>query len=211
VVEALLAWVSGLPGVAVYGVLVVLSAVENVFPPVPADVAVVLGAFLARQGTVSAPVLGLLCWLGNTASSAGMYYYARAHGRRFFASGWRRKLMPPEAIAALETAYRRHGVYGIFVSRFLPGIRAAVTPFAGMAGMPPARALIPSASASAIWYAFLIAAGSLLGVSWPRARAILEDANRMLAIVTAAIALLAAALLWRRARRRRARTVPGPY
>ena len=184
--------------------LMLLSALENIFPPVPADVAVVLGAFLARQGKVSAPLLGVLCWFANTASAAGMYFYARAHGRRFFASGWRRKLMPPEAIAALEIAYRRHGMYGIFISRFLPGVRAAVMPFAGVAGMSPARALIPAATASAIWYAFLIAAGSFLGQSWPRARALLVDANRALAIVTALVAALVALLLWRRARQRRA-------
>jgi membrane protein DedA with SNARE-associated domain len=203
VVEAFLHWVAGLPALAVYGVLIALSAVENIFPPVPADVAVVLGAFLARQGTVSAPLLGALCWFANTASAAGMYFYARAHGRRFFAHGWRRKLMPPEAIKALETAYRKHGMYGIFISRFLPGVRAAVTPFAGVAGMSPARALIPAAMASAIWYAFLIAAGTFLGVSWPRARAVLEDANRVLALIATVVVVLVALLVWRRARRRR--------
>jgi membrane protein DedA with SNARE-associated domain len=203
-VEAFLAWVAGLPSLAVYGVLMALSAVENIFPPVPADVAVVLGAFLAREGTVSAPLLGVLCWFANTASAAGMYFYARAHGRRFFARGWRRKLMPPEAIAALETAYRRHGMYGIFISRFLPGVRAAVTPFAGVAGMSPARALIPAAVASAIWYAFLISAGSLLGQSWPGARAVVEDANRVLALLAGLVVVAVALLVWRRARRRSA-------
>jgi len=189
--ESFLQWVAQLPGGAVYAVLVALSALENIFPPVPADIAVVLGAFLGRQGIVSAPLLGLLCWLGNTASSAGMYFYARSHGRRFFATGWRRKLMPPEAIAALEKAYGRYGVYGIFVSRFLPGVRAAVTPFAGVAGMRPARALIPSASASAIWYAFLVTAGSALAQSWPRAQALLADANRALAIVAGLVIAIA--------------------
>jgi membrane protein DedA with SNARE-associated domain len=201
--ESFLQWVAQLPGAAVYAVLVALSALENVFPPVPADIAVVLGAFLGRQGIVSAPLLGFLCWLGNTASSAGMYFYARRHGRRFFATGWRRKLMPPEAIAALEKAYGRYGVYGIFVSRFLPGVRAAVTPFAGVAGMTPARALIPSASASAIWYAFLVTAGSVLAQSWPRAQALLADANRALAIVLVSTVALVV-LLWWRSRRRRA-------
>jgi len=201
--ESFLQWVAQLPGGAVYAVLVALSALENIFPPVPADIAVVLGAFLGRQGIVSAPLLGLLCWLGNTASSAGMYFYARSHGRRFFATGWRRKLMPPEAIAALEKAYGRYGVYGIFVSRFLPGVRAAVTPFAGVAGMRPARALIPSASASAIWYAFLVTAGSVLAQSWPRAQALLADANRALAIV-AGLVIAVVFFFWWRARRRRA-------
>ena len=141
--ESFLQWVAQLPGGAVYAVLVGLSALENIFPPVPADIAVVLGAFLGRQGIVSAPLLGLLCWLGNTASSAGMYFYARAHGRRFFATGWRSKLMPPEANTALEKAYARHGVYGLLVSRFLPRVRAAVTPVAGMAGMPARRSPRP--------------------------------------------------------------------
>jgi membrane protein DedA with SNARE-associated domain len=200
VADSLVQWVSQLPGAAVYAVLIALSAVENVFPPVPADIAVVLGAFLGRQGIVSAPLLGLLCWIGNTGSSAGMYFYARTHGRRFFKTGWRSKLMPPEAIAALERAYARHGVYGIFFSRFLPGVRAAVTPFAGLAGMSPARALIPSAAASAIWYAFLVVAGSVLAQNWPRAQALLADANRGLAIV-AGFTVVLVALLWWRARR----------
>jgi len=200
--EAFLHWVAGLPGIAVYVVLIVLSAVENVFPPVPSDVAVVLGAFLARQGIVSAPLLGLLCWLGNTVSSAAMYFYARTHGRRFFESGWPRRFMPPAAMAELERAYARHGVYGIFLSRFLPGIRAAVTPFAGVVGMPAARALVPAASASAIWYAFLVAAGSLLGQSWPHARALLDQANRVLAAIAIAAVVLLTLWLWRRSRRR---------
>jgi membrane protein DedA with SNARE-associated domain len=194
--EAFLAWVSGLPGIAVYAVLVVLSAVENVFPPVPADVAVVLGAFMGRQGTVSAPLLGFLCWIGNTASSAGMYFYARRHGRRFFQRGWPSKLMPAESIQALEQAYARHGVYGIFLSRFLPGIRAAVTPFAGVAGMSPARALVPSALASAIWYAVLVAIGYTAGRNWSRARGLLAEANHALAILAGVLAALVVAAIW---------------
>jgi len=203
--ERFLAWVAGLPGLAIYTVLALLSAVENVFPPVPADVAVVLGAFLARQGEVSAPVLGLLCWAANTASAAFMYFQARRHGRRFFERGWPRKLMPPAAIAALERASARHGVYGIFFSRFLPGIRAAVTPFAGIAGMSPARALLPAAAASAIWYAFLVAAGYAVGRNWTRAQALLADVNHGLGMLAAlAVAALAARLWWTRRRRPRA-------
>jgi membrane protein DedA with SNARE-associated domain len=198
--EALLEWVSQLPGVAVYAVLIALSALENVFPPVPADIAVVLGAFLGRQGIVSAPLLGLLCWMANTASSAGMYFYARTHGRRFFATGWRRKLMPPEAIAVLEKAYGRHGVYGIFFSRFLPGVRAAVTPFAGVVGMDPVKALLPAASASLIWYALLVVVGTALGLTWDSARKTVEDATRILAWIAGAATLAAVFWLWRRAR-----------
>jgi membrane protein DedA with SNARE-associated domain len=200
VAEQLLDWVAGLPTAAVYVVLAVLSCVENVFPPVPADVAVVFGAFLSRRGITSAPLLGAVCWLANTASSAGMYFLARARGKQFFASGWPRKLMPPSSITALQRLYRKHGMVGIFLSRFLPGLRAAVTPFAGVVGLTPAQALIPSAVASAIWYAFLVAVGAALGRNWDAALELLSSTNRVLGMVGLATAVLVAIWLWRRRR-----------
>jgi len=200
VAERFLDWVSGLPTVAVYLVLAALSSVENVFPPVPADVAVVFGAFLSRRGVTSAPLLGLVCWLANTASSAGMYFLARARGKKFFASGWPSKLLPPASMKELERHYRKHGVVGIFVSRFLPGLRAAVTPFAGVVGMPPARALVPAAAASAIWYAFLVAAGAALGRNWEAALRLVSDTNRVLGIVGLVATVLIAVWIWRRRR-----------
>jgi membrane-associated protein len=198
VLDRFLDWVAQLPELAVYVVLMALSALENVFPPVPADVAVVLGAFLAQRGLTSAPVLGVVCWLANTTSSAAMYFYARRRGPRFFESGWRRKLMPPESIAAIQIAYERHGVLGIFLSRFLPGVRAAVMPFAGIVGMSPLRALLPAASASAIWYAVLVGFGSFLAVNWETARAMVDDANRVLAAIAVIVAVAAVVWLGRR-------------
>jgi len=198
VLDRFLEWVAQLPALAVYVVLMALSALENVFPPVPADVAVVLGAFLAQRGLTSAPVLGVLCWVANTVSAAAMFFYARRRGRKFFESGWRRTLMPPETIAALQKAYERHGVLGIFLSRFLPGVRAAVTPFAGVVGMAPWRALLPAAVASAIWYAVLIAFGSFLGLNWETARAKLDDANRVLGALSVVVTVAIVAWLWRR-------------
>jgi membrane protein DedA with SNARE-associated domain len=187
--------------VPTYLVLLALSALENVFPPVPADTAVALGAFLARRGEVSVVPLAALCWLANLASAASTYALGRRHGRGFFRDGWGRKLMPPEVLAALEEAYSRWGTAGIFLSRFLPGVRAAVPPFAGVAGLPAARALVPAALASAIWYALLAFAGYQVAENWEAVKALVADANRVLGI--AALVLAAAAAVWLRRRSRR--------
>jgi membrane protein DedA with SNARE-associated domain len=192
---------AGLPTPAIYATLAGLSAVENVFPPVPADVAVALGAFLAQRGEISAPLLGVACWLANCASAAGTYLLGRRYGASFFGRGWRRQMLPPEAMKALHDAYDRHGVWGIFLSRFLPGLRAAVTPFAGIAGLDPLRALAPAAAASAIWYALLIGAGTALGLQWSAVRALVERVTGALAVVGALMAV--AAVVWLLRRRRR--------
>ena len=198
--DGLLAWLAALPTTAAYAVLVCLSAIENVFPPVPADVAVALGAFLAQRTGRSALVLGVLCWLANTLSSAGMYALARFYGPHFFTSGPGRRLVPAAALDALRGAYARHGVAGIFVSRFLPGVRAAVTPFAGVVGLSPLRALVPAAAASGIWYAFLVGAATALGLSWPTLRAFIERTMSTLGLIGLIAAAAILYWLWRRVR-----------
>ena len=200
--DGFLNWLASLPALPAALVLMALSALENVFPPVPADVAVVLGAFVAQRNGGSVVLMGFLCWAANTASSAALYFYARARGRAWLEKGWVARLMPPDVVAALERAYARHGVLGIFMSRFLPGVRAAVTPFAGVVGMSPARALVPAAAASAIWYAVLVGFGTFLGVNWETARAMVDDANLVLSTLAVLVTAAIVFWLWRRRRAR---------
>jgi membrane protein DedA with SNARE-associated domain len=200
VLDRLLDGLAALPTVPTYLVLMLLSAVENVFPPVPADTAVALGAFLARRGEISVVPLAILCWLSNTGTAAWTYYLARRHGAPFFKSGWGQRLMPAAALAVLEEAYAKYGVVGIFLSRFLPGVRATVTPFAGVVGMPARRALVPAAIASAIWYAFLAAAGYALADNWDAVKALVGTTNRALGIAAAVGTVFVAIWLWRRFR-----------
>jgi membrane protein DedA with SNARE-associated domain len=202
VLDRLLDALASLPTVPTYLVLMALSAVENIFPPVPADTAVALGAFLARRGEISVVPLAFLCWLSNTATAAWTYFLARRHGASFFKTGWGRRLLPAPALTALEEAYAKYGVAGIFLSRFLPGIRAAVTPFAGIAGMPARRAIVPAALASAIWYAFLAGAGYAVAENWESVKTLVGSANRALGIAAAVGVVLFAVWLWRRLRAR---------
>jgi membrane protein DedA with SNARE-associated domain len=192
VLERFLDWLAALPTAPTYLVLAALSAIENVFPPAPADVAVALGAFLAQRGELSAWLLGLVCWGANTASAAGMYYLGRARGESLLRSPWLSRILPESALGAIRTAYEKHGVWGIFLSRFLPGFRAAVPPFAGMSGLSPAKALIPAAAASAIWYAAIIFVGSQLGLHFDKVQKLLGEANRVLFV----LAIVAAGMLW---------------
>jgi len=201
VLDALLDAFVGLPRIPTYLVLMVLSALENVFPPVPADTAVALGAFLARRGEISVVPLAILCWLANTVSAAGMYLFARRHGSDFFRHGRGRKILPPGVMAALDEAYGRWGTAGIFVSRFFPGLRAAVTPFAGVAGLGAAQALVPAAVASAIWYAILASIGYAVAENWEAAKALVGSTNRALGIGAVVLASVVAIWLWRRSRR----------
>jgi membrane protein DedA with SNARE-associated domain/uncharacterized tellurite resistance protein B-like protein len=178
-----------------------LAAVENVIPPVPSDAAVALGAFLTNRGLTTPLGVFTVTWIANLAGAAAVYFVARRYGRRLFATRTGRRLLAPRSLAVIEREYLRFGVAGIFVSRFLPGIRAVVPPFAGLVGLSPMRTFVPMAIASAIWYGGITILGTLIGSNWERINRIITGVNRTLGI--AALLLVSAGLVWYWLRRRR--------
>ena len=54
--SSLLAWLVALPAGWLYAVIAVAALMENVFPPLPADTVIALGAFVAHQGFIAADV-----------------------------------------------------------------------------------------------------------------------------------------------------------
>lgn len=170
-------------------------------PPVPSDAAVALGAFLTNRGLTTPLGVFTVTWLANLAGAAAVYFVARRYGRRLFATRTGRRLLAPRSLAVIEREYLRFGVAGIFVSRFLPGIRAVVPPFAGLVGLSPLRTFVPMAIASAIWYGGITFLGTLIGSNWERINRIITGVNRTLGI--AALLLVSAGLVWYWLRRRR--------
>ena len=194
-----------MPPVAVYAVLAALSFVENVFPPVPGDAVLALGAFLTIHGALDPLTLFLVCWLSNFLGAIGVYFLARRVGGALFESRMGRRLLSPESIASLERGYIRYGLPGVFLGRILPGVRAVVAPFAGLIRLPPLRALVPIGLASAAWFAGVILLGRYIGQSWEGIQVALRNLNTGLAV---AGGLVAAGLVvaWHRSRAaRRAR------
>jgi membrane protein DedA with SNARE-associated domain/uncharacterized tellurite resistance protein B-like protein len=175
-----------------------------VIPPVPSDAAVALGAFLSSRGFTTPLGVFAVTWLSNLAGAAAVYFMARRYGRRLFATGVGRRLLAPRSLAIIEREYLRFGVAGIFISRFLPGIRAVVPPFAGLVGLSAVRTLVPMGIASAIWYGGITILGSVIGTEWERISRIITGVNRTLGII-AAIAIVAGVVWYLRRRRQRAR------
>ena len=190
----LLHFLESLPPDPLYGLIAALAAVENAFPPVPADTAVALGAFLAGRGIMDPWLVFGLTWTANVGSGAAVYALARRHGRALFQGVLGRRLFSDATIARIEEQYHRHGPWGIFLSRLVPVWRGLVMPFAGIAGVPPRRALLPLALASGLYYGGLTGLVTTLGTNLEDVLRVLRRVNTVLAVV--ATALLFAAALW---------------
>jgi len=199
-VDSLLAWLSSVPIGTLYVALAAIAAIENVFPPVPADTVVALGSFLSGRGQGSVWAAFLATWFGNVTSAMIMY----AIGRRYGAERLERRLLGDKGAQAesrLQRMYGKYGVMALFASRFIPGIRAIVPPFAGALRVPPVRAALAIAGASAIWYGTVSYLGFTLGGNWQRVLQLITDYGRALAIAAAVLLLVGAVIWWTRSKK----------
>ncbi|MFL5382033.1 MAG: DedA family protein [Longimicrobiaceae bacterium] len=196
-IDALLEWLKGLPPLLVYLVVGGIAAVENVFPPVPADVVALFGGFLAGQGTGHPLVMFLVVWGGNVATAILMYWVGRKQGTRFFQSRLGRIILHPGQMEKLSRFYQRRGTVVIFISRFLPMFRAVVPIFAGTSGVGFWRAAIPMAAASAAWYGAIVYLGATAGENWEEIRSTVEASGKWLAIAAGVLAILVGWWWWK--------------
>lgn len=197
-----IAWLSSIPLVALYLIMAVFAAIENVFPPVPADTVVALGSWLAARGQGSPLWAFLATWLGNIAGASAMYFLGRRHG-----TAWLERRFPKIADEKSERRIRElHGKYGtasLFLSRFIPGVRALVPPFAGALRLPPVRSLASIAIASGIWYGLVSYLSFRAGADWGALTGRIAYFGRWIAIGAAVIVAVGALVWWMQRRRNR--------
>lgn len=177
------------------------AALENVFPPAPADVAIALGAFLAGRGTLDPWIVFAVTWVGNVGSASLVYAVGRRYGRAFFTGRIGRRLLSESTLAHIEEAYAKHGTWGILLSRLLPVWRAVVPPFAGVARVPAGRAILSMAVASAVYYGALTFLISTLGTNFEVVARVIARANLVLGVVALVLIVLFVRWTYRRLKR----------
>jgi membrane protein DedA with SNARE-associated domain len=181
----------GRSGPAAPAILFLASLGEYVFPPLPGDLLVILGAWYAVQGVISWPLAFAAVTAGAVAGAAVDYGIGRWLARRLDARAARRGLLSAERLARFVTAYQRWGSVLLVANRFMPGFRAFVFVGAGAAGIPLGKVLLLGGLSAALWSALLLFAGSLLVRSLPE----LVELFRAYSTLAWAVVLGAAVLL----------------
>lgn len=199
-IEQLLQKLADLPPLLVYAFIGLGAAIENFVPPIPADTFVLLGAFLAAGGTGSPWVVFFVTWFCNIGSAALVYWLSFHYGKSFFEMPIGRMLINEHQMKDIRRFYQKWGIPAIFMSRFFPTFRSMVPVFAGVTHMPFLKVFIPVASASALWYGFVVYIGVTAGKNWDRLMAFFSRFSTIL-LVIAAILFIAFGVWWWRSRK----------
>jgi membrane protein DedA with SNARE-associated domain len=198
-VNGLLAWLTSLPEPLLYGAIALAAFAENVFPPLPADTVIALGAFVAARGNGTAPGVWSATMVGNVGGALLMYGLGYRYGLPWLMTRFP-SVVSPSAADRFAERFKTQGMLAVVVSRFLPAVRAVVPPVAGALGISAARAAIAMALASGVWYGLICVLAFRAGANAEAMLARIAAQQRVIGLVAVVIVVVAAVVFWCRAR-----------
>lgn len=182
-----------------YAGLLLLMFLENVFPPIPSEVIMPLGGFLAAQGKMDPVIVVLVGTAGSVLGGLPWYYIGRVFGHdRLLALserfGFIMTMDPPDVEKAFGW-FAHHGPKAVLLGRLIPAIRTLISVPAGMAAMPMPLFLVLTTLGSLVWTAVLTAAGYGLETQYHRVESYVDPLSKL--VVFSVMGLYLGRMAWR--------------
>lgn len=200
-IDQFAAWLGALPPLGIYLVLFGISVGENLVPPVPGDVAIVVAGSLVGFGTISMIPTFSIAVLGSVIGFLGMYGIGRQLGEAIH-DPERLRWLPSGPVATVEGWLDRWGYGVVAANRFLSGGRAVIALLAGASGLRLAPTALWATVSALLWTAVLVGSGYMVGSEWERVLHGLRVYGKTVTLTLALIALGVGIRWWRRNRRK---------
>lgn len=182
------------------GVLL-LIAIENVFPPIPSEVILLFGGFMTTYTELN--VIGMIIFstLGSLIGAIVLYYVGKILNKerlKKIVSGKVGKILrlKNEDIEKADHWFDTKGNKTVFFCRFIPIVRSLISIPAGMSEMPMLKFLIYTTFGSLIWNTVLVVIGNRVGENWTSILDILDKYSHIVLVLLIIIAIVCVYLFY---------------
>lgn len=164
-----------------------LILLENVFPPIPSEVILLISGFFSSYTSLSVFYMILASTLGSFLGAIILYYIGKIFNKerlKKIVNGRFGKILflKEKDIDKADEWFDNKGNKSVFFCRFVPIVRSLISIPAGMSEMPMGKFIIYTICGSMIWNTVLICLGYRLGSNWEYVLTIL-DKYKMVVIV----------------------------
>ena len=187
--ENILNQISTFPPVWVYIIMMLFAFIENVFPPSPSDIVIVIGGTLVGAGDLSFILALIFSTLGSITGFMLMFYIGSTVDKKLIHSG-RFKYIPINSINIVEAWFRKYGYFVIIANRFLPGTRAVISFFAGISNLEPKKTFSLCFISALVWNIIMLYLGFMFGNNVEAIDSYLTTYSNIVIVATIAIVLL---------------------
>jgi membrane protein DedA with SNARE-associated domain len=176
--------------------------IEDFGIPVPGETVLIAGAVFAGSGRLNIVAVGVVGFLAAVTGDNIGYAIGRFGGRAVVERWGRYVFLTEERLDKAERFFGRHGGKIIVVARFIEGLRQANGIIAGISGMRWLKFLACNALGAALWVGTWVSVGYFAGQHITAIYNAITSYSLYAAI--AAVALIAAWIVFRLRKRRRA-------
>lgn len=169
IIQQIVDWISIAPPLGVYLILFGIAYLENIIPPMPGDVIVAFGGYLAAEGVISVYPLWLVTVIASVIGFMNMYWFGHRWGSQIEEdkeSHFILRFLDYKYFARVKKWMARWGQWVIFGNRFLAGTRSVISLTAGMSHLKVSLTMLNSLFSSILWNSLLIASGWLVKDNW---------------------------------------------
>lgn len=182
-----------------------LMGLESMCLPVPSEIVMPFGGWLAYDGRFDLTLVALAGTLGCVAGSVIAYYIGYFGGREFILKYGHYVHLDEGTLKRTERWFEKHGAMAIFVTRLLPVVRTFISLPTGMVKYNFWKFVTLTAIGSFIWCYLLAYIGFVLGPSW---REIEDEFRGLQVLVVIGAAALVAYYIYHRWKCRKLNNVP---
>jgi membrane protein DedA with SNARE-associated domain len=161
-IENILNQLSDMSPFLIYSILFLFSYVENVFPPSPSDLVVVVGGSLVATASINFVPTLIFTTIGSVLGFMTLYFVGLQVDKKVVRAG-KIKFISAEAVNDVEGWFNKYGYTVIAVNRFLPGTRSVISFFAGLSELKILKTTIFATVSALIWNAIIIYLGVIFG------------------------------------------------
>lgn len=163
-------WITNIMNEFGYMGIMLLIALENIFPPIPSEVILTFGGFMTTSSDLS--ILGVVTFstIGSVIGAIILYGIGRlidVDRMEKIIEKWGYILrLTKEDIHKANDWFIKYGVWTVFFCRFIPLIRSLISVPAGMSHMNFGLFLLFTTLGTLIWNVVLVNIGAVVGDSW---------------------------------------------
>lgn len=161
----LIEWMTAIRPFWAYVIILLIAYGENVLPPIPGDLVVVFGGYLAGIGRLSLAMVITLSAIGGAIGFMSMYAIGRHIGDAVF-DPKRLRWLPKKRIGKARDWLHRWGYGVVAANRFLSGARSVIALTVGMAKMNAWQTAAFAMLSATVWCALISYAGFAVGENW---------------------------------------------
>jgi membrane protein DedA with SNARE-associated domain len=158
-----------LPVLSIYTVFFLIAYLENIIPPIPGDVLIVFGGYLAADGLIDFTTVLLLTTIASVFGFMSMYYVGHRWGleinrkrHRF----WLFRYLDYKYMTRAQNWMNRWGQGVIIANRFLAGTRSIISLISGISHTNIRKTILSSFLSSLLWNSVLLGSGWFIKENW---------------------------------------------